>query len=114
MGKPLTFGIVIVGLSLLDGAGEVDFIAEGNPEIPGARNLRLEPAGAVHRARADGGEPEATALVEAERPDVVVGRGEHHLVAAKALGLGADRLDEHRANALVRVKAGNGGDLQAA
>src|ERR1700691_3185876 len=54
---------------ILDGAAEVDFVPKGNTEIPCARNLRFALARAVHRPRADSGEPETAALVEAERPD---------------------------------------------
>src|SRR6185437_5907472 len=101
-----------LGFSFLDGTGEVDFVPEWNAEIPCAGNLRLSLPSAVHRARADGGDAEAAALVEAQGPDVVVGRGEHDLMAAEALGLGADRFDEHGADALVQVKRVDRGDLK--
>src|SRR6201999_2493704 len=103
-GKPRAFGIVILNLSPVHGTGEVDFVTKRNAEITDTGNFWLALAGAVHRSRADGGQPEAAPLVEAERPDVVVGRGQRDVLAAEAPGLGADRLDQQGADALVLVQ----------
>jgi hypothetical protein len=83
-----------------------------NAEIAGARNLRLAQPRPVHRAGPQRGQPETPALVEAQRGDVVVGGGQRDLLAAAALGLDTDGLDEHRADARELVQRVDRDDLQ--
>src|SRR5580704_11819789 len=78
-----------------DGAGEVYLVVEGDAVVADPGDLRLVLPGLVDRAGAEFGHPEAAALVEAERIDVVVGGGEADLAAAEAPRLAHGGLDEH-------------------
>jgi hypothetical protein len=68
----------------------------------------------VHRAWPQRGQPEAAALVEAQRADVVVRGGQRDLAAATALGLGANRLNEHRPDPGIQVEGVDRDDLKDA
>src|SRR5690349_20304643 len=84
---------------LLDRQGQVDLVVEGDAVVAGPGDLRFLLPGAVDRARPQLGEPEPAALVEPQRVDVVVGRGEPDFTAVE-VPRGAGRgLDEQRPDA---------------
>src|SRR5215469_11274994 len=96
----------------LNGGCEIYFVTERNTEITGVRNFWLPQPRPVHRAWPQRRKLEPPALVEPQRRDVVVRRGQRDLVAAAALGLRADRLDEQRADPGELVKRVDRDDLQ--
>ncbi len=86
---------------------EVDLVPERDAVVAGSRDLRLLPPGPVDGARPQFGQPEPAALVEAQRVDVVVRRGQPDFPAAGAAGRLHRGLDEQRADtgtALDRVQ----------
>src|SRR5260370_18976711 len=84
---------------------------ERDAVVAGPGDLRLALPGLVDRGGPELGHPEAAALVEAERVDVVVGGGEADLVAAEASRLAHGGLDEHGPDPGAAVGGVEGDDL---
>src|SRR5260370_25776758 len=85
---------------------------ERDAVVAGPGDLRLALPGLVDRGGPELGHPEAGAVVEAERGDVVVGGGEADLVAAEASRLAHGGLDEHGPDPGAAVDGVEGDDLE--
>src|ERR1700754_3433090 len=96
----------------LDAQGEVDFVVQRGAVVAGARDLRLFQPGTVDRARPQLGQPESAALVEPERVDVVVRRGEPDLAAAEVPRRVRRGLDEHGPDAYPALDGVERDDLE--
>src|SRR6516162_8944366 len=94
-------------------AGEVDLVVKRDAVVTDPGNLRLALPGLVDGAGPEFGQPEAAALVEAERVDVVVGGGEPDLAAAEQPRLAHGGLDEHGPDPSPAVDGVERDDLQA-
>ena len=107
-----TAGRLVKGAAALYRPGEVDLVAERDTVVADLGDLRLVLPGPVDLAGPELGQPEATALVEAERVDVVVGGGEPDLAAAETARLGHHGLDEHGPDPGAAVQRVERDDLQ--
>src|SRR5579875_2900535 len=92
--------------------GEVDLVVQRDAVIAHRRDLGLALPGPVHGTGPQLGQPEAAALVEPERVDVVVGGGEPDLAAPAAARLADGGLDEQRADAGPALDGVERDDLQ--
>src|SRR5207302_7672775 len=95
-----------------DRALEFELVTQRDAVGADRGDQRLEPARLVQRVTAQGGEVERPALVEAQRVEVVVGRGEQDPYAAVFAG-GAQRgLQEQRTDACRPAERVDRDDLQ--